>query len=249
MEDIKEIESIVRNKIQEIIQLDYSPKGFLLSEGQALRLNNSFDFYTAAMIALGIKPSAIEQDNFDGDFYWVLQGHSHEPILKHALAEIMRKERAEIIDQNHIQNNALSIMHSVEKEMTAIIDATRNALAAAFPEANNQIGYPTSRNTITREELKTFLDERGIYPEFFANTENGKVPYLSKDHAHYAEELAIAVEVWTALAENPSLTEKKSPKKSAQTFLSEKFPTLSENSKERISTLINWSPAGGAPKT
>ena len=97
--------------------------------------------------------------------------------------------------------------------------------------------------------LKTFLDERGIYPEFFAYTENGKVPYLSKDHAHYAEELAIAVEVWTALAENPSLTEKKSPKKSAQTFLSEKFPTLSENSKERISTLINWSPAGGAPKT
>ncbi len=249
MEDIKEIESIVRNKIQEIIQLDYSPKGFLLSEGQALRLNNSFDFYTAAMIALGIKPSVIEQDNFDGDFYWVLLRHYREPILDHALEEAKKKGNPETINQHNIKEKILTFFNIAEKEMAATIDATRNALVSAFPGDNSQIGYPTTRNAITREELKTFLDERGIYPEFFTNTENGKVPYLSKDHAHYAEELAIAVEVWTALAENPSLTEKKSPKKSAYIFLSEKYPNLSENSKERISTLINWSPAGGAPKT
>jgi arsenate reductase-like glutaredoxin family protein len=249
MEDSKEIESIVRNKIQEIIKLDYSPKGFLLSEGQALRLNNSFSFYTAAMIALGIKPSAIEQDNFDGDFYWVLQGHYREPVLDHVLKEVKRKENPEIVNQHNVKDKILASLQVVEKEITAIIDATRNAIASAFSDDNNQIGYQNSKNTITREELKTFLDERGIYPEFFTNTENGKVSYLNKDHAHYAEELAIAVDVWTALAENPSLTEKKSPKKSANTFLREKYPNLSENSRDRISTLINWSPAGGAPKT
>ncbi len=110
--------------------------------------------------------------------------------------------------------------------------------------------------TVNVEDLKLWLTKRNVRPSFFFDVD---APGQSKDvlnpsHDCFAAELAIALVAWQQVA--TSSLQKKSPK----TVLTEWLNThgnehwfgdveLSESAKERISTVANWRPKGGAPRT
>lgn len=77
---------------------------------------------------------------------------------------------------------------------------------------------------------------------------------LDENHAHYSEELALAVRVWRDLKDQKSF---KSSPRAAIKDKAEKLAGTERGQKrkvtregiERIATLVNWQPQGGAPRS
>lgn len=65
----------------------------------------------------------------------------------------------------------------------------------------------------------------------------------------YPDELRAAIEAFNAVHGDPSTTAKRSPKAALAAWLKTNKPELSANARERIATVANWQPTGGAPKT
>jgi hypothetical protein len=76
-------------------------------------------------------------------------------------------------------------------------------------------------------------------------------PFMKTNHGFYANELKIAVEAWTALYEDypPQGTPTGGHKQYIRSWLKKHYPELGRNAEERISTVINPNPKGGASPT
>jgi len=80
---------------------------------------------------------------------------------------------------------------------------------------------------------------------------NVEMTYLNTKHPFFAKELKIAVEAWTELYEKnpPKGTPIGGHKTYIHNWLKEKYPNLSNRAVERITTVINPNPKGGATPT
>jgi hypothetical protein len=65
----------------------------------------------------------------------------------------------------------------------------------------------------------------------------------------YPAELRAAIEVFEAISGDPTATLKQSPKSAISAWLEKHCPELTNNARERVATVANWQPSGGAPKT
>jgi hypothetical protein len=104
------------------------------------------------------------------------------------------------------------------------------------------------RSMVEVVSLGNFLRERGVTSKFFSP------PYpLAPIKSHspdYLEELRAAIEAFEAVHGDSSATKGRTPKQALLLWLEEnKKGQLSENARERIATVANWQPSGGAPKT
>lgn len=90
-----------------------------------------------------------------------------------------------------------------------------------------------------QENLSSEETTKGIQPG---------ASYLNTSHSFYAKELRIAVEAWTELYEKkpPQHVPQGGHKRYILKWLEEKHPGLGQRAKDRISTLINPNPKGGA---
>ena len=70
-----------------------------------------------------------------------------------------------------------------------------------------------------------------------------------RDLSNYPDELRAAIAAFEAVHADPSATAKRTPKAALAAWLEVNRPELSGNARERIATVANWQPAGGAPKT
>lgn len=110
------------------------------------------------------------------------------------------------------------------------------------------------RTMIDVDDLKTWLRSRGVSTGFFFPSEQAELDdFLNPSHDHFAPELALAVMAWRALA---GVNKYKNGVKSAIEAWIRANPDawqsdlqLSDKAKDRIATLINWRPSGGAPRT
>jgi hypothetical protein len=85
----------------------------------------------------------------------------------------------------------------------------------------------------------------------FANTIANALPLTNATAVanHYPQELSAAIEAFNAVRENSASTAKRSPKAALLAWLVVNKPDLSKNARERIATVANWQPSGGAPKS
>lgn len=65
----------------------------------------------------------------------------------------------------------------------------------------------------------------------------------------YTEEMQAAIDVYEAVRGNPEATQGRTPRKALLSWLEENRPNLGSNARERIATMCNWEPQGGAPTT
>lgn len=78
-----------------------------------------------------------------------------------------------------------------------------------------------------------------------------KTPYINVNHEFYAKELKIAVETWAELYDKnpPDGVPKGGHKKYILDWLEENYQDLGSNARDRIATIINPNPKGGASPT
>ena len=74
-------------------------------------------------------------------------------------------------------------------------------------------------------------------------------PNRDETAMNYPAELRAAIEAFDAVSRDPAATAKRNPKGALSAWLEKHKPELSSNARERIATVANWQPQGGAPKT
>ncbi len=110
---------------------------------------------------------------------------------------------------------------------------------------------PADGVLVVRTQALLDLQER-LLPKELAVDEDAKTCanlfYLDKQHPFYAKELKIAVRAWTELYENnpPQHVPSGGHKKYITKWLTNNYSSLSQRARERITTIINPNPKGGA---
>lgn len=101
---------------------------------------------------------------------------------------------------------------------------------------------------VRRSELVRWADENGI-EHGWKPEESAMSIATAADYSRFPEELRTAIEAFDAVKNDPYATKGKHPKGALNDWLKHNRPLLSENARERIATVANWQPTGGAPKT
>ncbi|HET8899314.1 MAG TPA: hypothetical protein VFN09_11135 [Rhodanobacteraceae bacterium] len=117
----------------------------------------------------------------------------------------------------------------------------------ASPLDADQISKHTELSDITTvfvNDLMPWCDAKGIQHPWQSDT----IPAGGTLDC-YPDELRAAIEAFKAVQGNPALTAKRSPKAAIAEWLHANKPALSANARDRIATVANWQPTGGAPKT
>ncbi len=97
--------------------------------------------------------------------------------------------------------------------------------------------------------LIAWADARGI-SHGWNPASHGDVPQAqSRDVSRYPDELRAAIEAFEAVQGDYMALAGKTPKRAITDWLEVNRPELTANARERIATVANWAPSGGAPKT
>lgn len=116
------------------------------------------------------------------------------------------------------------------------------------PVAWSDIGPHTllaNATTVMTSDLAAWADRHGITQYWRAASAAPAALDLSK----LPPELRAALEAFEAVHGNPKATEGRSPKSALMAWLQKNRSDLSAGAIDRIATVANWRPTGGAPKT
>lgn len=116
----------------------------------------------------------------------------------------------------------------------------------AEDEIDPHLNLVSQQTTVRVVDLVEWADARGV-PHCWrvANTPSGN----ASDLADFPDELRAAVEAFKAVHADPRALAGKSPRQALGAWLKANKPGLSEGARDRIATVANWQPTGGAPKT
>lgn len=103
-----------------------------------------------------------------------------------------------------------------------------------------------SQTTVRADSLAKWADARKL-EHFWESTTEAQEP--ARKLKAYPDELRAAIEAFEAVFYDPKATAGKSPRSALLAWLESNKPELGSNARERIATVANWQPAGGAPKT
>lgn len=214
----------------------------VMKENEALKLADSLSLMQAACCIVGISPCLV-RPHFDSkglSYEWAVEDYQHLPKRQ--------------------------LMTVVSAICNAISIKTIKAARTVYPSFHDfeylevelkDTDYHLFETLIEVEELKKWLLSRNCRPTFFFGDEATKTPkYLDKTHPHFASQLAAAIQTWEAI-QDPELRKRKSVKSAAKDWLQNHYTEFdlihdgkrNESAIERIATLTNWEPGGGAPKT
>lgn len=214
----------------------------VMREDEALKLADSLSIIEAACCIVGISPSLVLQ-HFDSkglSYEWAVKNHHHLPErqLSTVVVAICNAITTQTIKATHIARPSFHDFEYLEFEL-------------------KDTDYHLFETLIEVEELKKWLLSRNCKPTFFFGGEVVKTPeYLNKSHPHFKSELAAAIRTWEAI-QDPELRKGKSVKAAAREWIRNQYSEFNliydgernESAIDRIATLINWEPKGGAPKT
>jgi hypothetical protein len=114
------------------------------------------------------------------------------------------------------------------------------------------------RTIISIDDIRSWLESRGIRQGFFFPQADDTPDYLDKTNKNYAPKLAAAIGAWQAINADPGLIKGKTVKqallkwlrKNADRFgLTKEDGNPNEQGIEEIAKISNWDVKGGAPKT
>jgi len=180
------------------------------------------------------------QESFDQNEYISGAAAQLEKIKEHIASNNIEEEKAKELLSRHKKNRE-EYLNKREK---------KNPADDYYPAG----GLPRDSVLVVRIQALIDLQESLSSEQSTKDTNLGTqaaTPFLDKGHDFYAKELKIAVEAWTELYEKnpPQHVPQGGHKKYITKWLEEKHPSLGQRARERIATIINPNPKGGASPT
>jgi hypothetical protein len=182
---------------------------------------------------------------------WQLQDTFDEEYIKAMNSEESKKKNLEFYAdflKKKISKNEID-----EKEAENLLAERKKKLER--PKAYDDKYYPSgglpedSVLVVRTEVLRDFMNR--IASENSDRKTPKDIPILDSNHRFHAKELKIAFETWMELYEkNPfQNVPQGGHKKYITKWLETNYPTLGQRAKDRVSTIINPNPKGGASPT
>lgn len=180
------------------------------------------------------------QESFDKNEYKSGSAAQLEKIKEHIASNNIEEEKAKELLSRHKKKRE-EYLNKREKE---------NPTNDYYPAG----GLPRDSALVVRTQALIDLQESLSSEQSTKDANLGTqaaTPFLDKGHDFYAKELKIAVEAWTELYEKnpPQHVPQGGHKKYITKWLEEKHPSLGQRARERIATIINPNPKGGASPT
>lgn len=217
----------------------------------------------AAMLWAGIDP--IEHDGSrlqDLSFFVSKQQHRKALIFLRAAVEAVSAGTLSFVEAWELHEDLNNYWETKIKfpelpDPNKLIPNKTRVQQAAFmkwAESKNIYSY---RQQILREELRMLKQFRSPITEVGESNVNTKAKtlelpapdFLNPSNPTSPRELRASVEVWQTITSQNMHDKGKSIKSVAKEVLNESYKDLSESAKDRIATVVNWKPEGGAPKT
>lgn len=205
------------------------------------RLLDDFTIHEAAALIAGARPLDIKYSSYenDRDITYYLDDTKKDDIFNICVTALVR---------------------AIEKDKLPATIKTDSRQPNFYRGSSHKEWIPIGnidpvKTTIEREDLRTWLKQRGFNQGFFF-PENYKndIPYLNPDNVHYPKKLAALVAAWEAAdqaAENDP-TINKNPNSFVGKWLitnADKFNLRDKNQKdvffEELASVCNWNSAGG----
>ena len=98
--------------------------------------------------------------------------------------------------------------------------------------------------TVKTENLGKWCDEHDLFHVWESTN-----PSAETDWSQYPDELRAALEAFVAVSKDTTALRGTTPKAALTAWLEKNKPGLSNNARERVATVANWQPTGGAPRT
>jgi hypothetical protein len=105
-----------------------------------------------------------------------------------------------------------------------------------------------SETTLRVDDLAVWCESNNISHPFCARLQHDAATG-SECFADYPDELRAAVEAFEAIRHDAAAISKHTPKAALRAWLGKHKQEIGKNARERIATVANWQPQGGAPKT
>ena len=197
---------------------------------------------------IGIDGAFVEGE--DNLFYQLQEEFNKEFLDRHKNEEWKKKS---LDFYANFLKKRISEKEIDEKEAEKLLEKRRQNLnkpmshdSRFFPAG----GLPKDSVLVVRTQaLRDLLDNLSV--EGSEEKKLTDIPILDSNHRFHAKELMIAVEAWTDLYEKkpPQHVPSGGHKKYISKWLEENYPDLGQRARDRIATIINPNPRGGASPT
>ena len=225
-----------------------------LNELDYWRLHDSMSLAQAAILIIGLTPSALGPDHERAPYIKIdnpFEGAGQEPKPDEQHIEITGKLNAVV----SALIMAVKGKHLKAKEVYRNKRTYEQFDGDDFAEQWIPSDEIDPHGTVVEVvDLIKWLDTKNIRPNFFLPTTTSTPDYLNPINTRYAPKLAAAVRAWQAVTDPNGKTPKQALVKwlreNAALFgLTDEEGKINEDGIEQVAKVANWHPGGGAAKT
>lgn len=166
--------------------MNYVRKNNGVSDADLLKLMDFLSVLDACALIAGCSPNQIRTQEYDGEICYYLETGKDDPLNANEVFSIVLKSILTAIEHGILKANI-----KVDISTTTVYKQTLQSDWIATH------GICPKNTSIARDDLKTWLEQRGVYPlTLFPNGK--KDDYMNPEHRHYAPKLALCVAAWEA---------------------------------------------------
>lgn len=215
-----------------------------ISNDDLFKLMDRLSINEIGALIAGVSPSDIceNYDNY-GDDYYINTNKAGTPsnaseVFSIILKVLTRAVIARDLNAQIVQDNKNQSLYQD--------DLSKDWLAIG--------AIDTDKTTILRDDIKKWLDDRGVYPSaFFPN--GRKDDYMNPEHECYSADLALCVRAWE-VAQTANY-DNKTPKQFMIDWIRQNAPNygwgngkdpMGEKKAQELASVANWRTTGGATK-
>ena len=214
-----------------------------VSDTDLLKLMDILTLHDASALIAGCSPSKVFEDWNDNERYYRLNTDKTDPLNAQEVFDLSLKAMIHAIERGLLKAD-IHVAVSSSFYRLSKKDLSSDWMAI--------YGIDPTQTTVTRDDLKEWLEQRGVYPTMlFPN--GRKDDYMNRQHDHYAPQLALCVRAWE-VAQTATI-EGETQKQFIEKWMRENASDFGVDNKsdakifERLATVSNWNKKGGRAKT
>jgi len=227
------------------------------------RLADELSVVDAAILITGNDPSGTErvQEGFNYDLVQRTNYVGYEAAFKSLRNAILTNKLSAAVAFPVVERNDFGDEPEPKRKFTAVLRVGTVLFQNRSLNYDNhdslvflQAEPDWSQTTVDVSSIKSWLRNRGVFPDFFFPSGNPD-SIMNKEHPRYSAKLACALAAWEAVKFS---SKNKTPKQTIEAWvmangvrfgLQGKDGTVPGAALEEVSKVVNWQPQGGAART
>lgn len=217
-----------------------------ISDQDLFKLMDRLSINEIGALVAGLSPNDVcynwdyDRDGI-GDKYYLNTGYN-SPKNANQVFSILLKVLSRAIIAGELKAN---IIADTNNQSLYLDDTKKDWIAIG--------AIDTDKTTILRDDIKKWLDDRGVYPPiFFPN--GRKDDYMNPNHENYSADLALCVKAWEVAQNSPYETTTKQfmadwIKANASSYQwGNSQEPMGDKKADELASVANWDKKGGAKK-